>query len=999
MPRILIDFPHGLGDAVQLSIVLAHLRKYRPDWRVEVRCGRGKETAIAHLCAAVHVGESREAAAGPFDAVYSLGWWEGERLYNPVDGEAVSASKAVRCVADDFGLPVDPGCCRYSIEPTARAIGQARDWLARHCGFPPCPDGRFPALLLHYEGNTTCERKNLTHETARLVCDWATRAGLVPVILDWDRRSPLIDDRTVFCPRPGPGDIWGEFGSGDAGVLAALIAASAVFVGVDSGPLHVAAATNTPALGVWTGHNPLQFFDPADNVLHLLPKNWPDVPGLHQQPAGATAMVNTFRTTVGAYAYPSPAHRFQQGAGRDILQALEFLLGRGPAAVTDPPPAPGLVRVGDWWLHADNVEQDLVIVGDVYEQDAYRLRLLPGILAEAKLVLDIGAHVGCFARYVHERNPQATIVCVEACAENLDALRANVGEFAHVVHAACTYESGDVGLLNAIRPQCESTGGSTVRPLATLEGGPQQTGYVYWHDRRPLRKVTLEELVAEFGDGSPRVDLLKLDCEESEFSILAETQLLPHVRMIVGEYHGEARWHKFRAQRFGPAWDYGLMFSDGGGYTGLFHYANRDWRPPAETLDQWLEFKSQAKLLHDQARAVGERIARERIARNESALVAKLNAQSALKSGALNLKPATAIVASDSWLLNHQPPPPALVNPQPPPPGPRPLFEYDRPKVRGDNILRVAVPAGIGDSLWPLLKMRDLLRRTNAGQVQIAFCGGPPHRSQEFLERFDFVYRAYPCDLSTIEESDPILPSGGYNWTPSGQGWHGRFDYVLVANAHLERGERIETWLPELAIDWELPSCWRYTAAEIGFAAELRRRLGEYVAIYCGPLEGNTTAGHNRGPRWRPGEWASLIEFLTTNGRRVVVLGAEWDRSYFDQQLAPLIERLRRRDCVENLIGQTSIGQTFAAIQGARAFVGYQSGLVVWSALLGVPTVGFWRAAGDSILPDRHLSFSEAMAHCWTPPGAVESGRYLPAIYGRTCAADIVDWSLKYGWL
>ena len=42
-------------------------------------------------------------------------------------------------------------------------------------------------------------------------------------------------------------------------------------MGVDSGPLHVAGATATPAVGVWTGHHPVHFFDLGPNVTHLVP--------------------------------------------------------------------------------------------------------------------------------------------------------------------------------------------------------------------------------------------------------------------------------------------------------------------------------------------------------------------------------------------------------------------------------------------------------------------------------------------------------------------------------------------------------------------------------------------------------------------------------------------------------------------------------------------------------------------------------------------------------
>jgi ubiquinone/menaquinone biosynthesis C-methylase UbiE len=44
-------------------------------------------------------------------------------------------------------------------------------------------------------------------------------------------------------------------------------------IGVDSGPLHVAGATSTETIGVWTHHHPVHYFDLAGNVLHFVPGN------------------------------------------------------------------------------------------------------------------------------------------------------------------------------------------------------------------------------------------------------------------------------------------------------------------------------------------------------------------------------------------------------------------------------------------------------------------------------------------------------------------------------------------------------------------------------------------------------------------------------------------------------------------------------------------------------------------------------------------------------
>ena len=52
---VLIDFRHGLGDAVQLTSVLQHLRQYHPDWCIDVAALGGKHSAYGGLCRRVVV--------------------------------------------------------------------------------------------------------------------------------------------------------------------------------------------------------------------------------------------------------------------------------------------------------------------------------------------------------------------------------------------------------------------------------------------------------------------------------------------------------------------------------------------------------------------------------------------------------------------------------------------------------------------------------------------------------------------------------------------------------------------------------------------------------------------------------------------------------------------------------------------------------------------------------------------------------------------------------
>ena len=45
-----------------------------------------------------------------------------------------------------------------------------------------------------------------------------------------------------------------------------------------------------------------------------------------------------------------------------------------------------------------------------------------------------------------------------------------------------------------------------------------------------------------------------------------------------------------------------------------------------------------------------------------------------------------------------------------------------------------------------------------------------------------------------------------------------------------------------------------------------------------------------------------------------------------------------------------------------------------------------------SISGQHFLSFDEKMSHCWVPPKILESGSYLPMIYGKHGVVQIMDW-------
>ena len=98
-----------------------------------------------------------------------------------------------------FGIKPDPELLRYEIHVSPESHRVAGEYLHRICNGRKLGE-RYPAVVIHYQGNTSAEKKNLSHEDVKLLCQELIRAGYVPVILDWDRRSPLPDGKRIHNP-------------------------------------------------------------------------------------------------------------------------------------------------------------------------------------------------------------------------------------------------------------------------------------------------------------------------------------------------------------------------------------------------------------------------------------------------------------------------------------------------------------------------------------------------------------------------------------------------------------------------------------------------------------------------------------------------------------------------------------------------------------------------------------------------------------------------------
>lgn len=247
---------YGIGDAVQMSAVLRHLHKHRPDWEIDYGAEEGKHQVGRGVVRSTFTLKT-PLPSERYDAVIQICLYDTWANWEDRPNTRVSAA-----LHECFDLPWDSECGRYMVQVSDTAVGMVRQSSAIYLSGGNA-GRRSNCVALHYRGDSSQDRKNLTPAQATDVCDEVRRLGHTPLVLDY-RNESLVLAPKVTNPE------WGR----SAEMQCAVISQCAAFVGIDSGPAKCAAATDTPSLVVWTGHNPAAFFDPAPNVTHLVPARY-----------------------------------------------------------------------------------------------------------------------------------------------------------------------------------------------------------------------------------------------------------------------------------------------------------------------------------------------------------------------------------------------------------------------------------------------------------------------------------------------------------------------------------------------------------------------------------------------------------------------------------------------------------------------------------------------------------------------------------------------------
>ncbi|MBL7745581.1 MAG: FkbM family methyltransferase [Chitinophagaceae bacterium] len=169
---------------------------------------------------------------------------------------------------------------------------------------------------------------------------------------------------------------------------------------------------------------------------------------------------------------------------------------------------------------------DEEVLKESFEKDIFfpgipEYKILPG-----HIIIDIGAHIGCFSLLAADKVPQGKVYSFEPAAETYAVLEQNI-------------RSNNLSNTKAFRVAMAAENGKTLlyHDLATGNWGHSITKKLSG-ETEEVNCITLENLF--ISEKIEQADLIKFNCEGAEFSILLYTPatVLRRIRCMLVLYHG-----------------------------------------------------------------------------------------------------------------------------------------------------------------------------------------------------------------------------------------------------------------------------------------------------------------------------------------------------------------------------------------------------------------------------------------------------------------------------
>lgn len=239
---------------------------------------------------------------------------------------------------------------------------------------------------------------------------------------------------------------------------------------------------------------------------------------------------------------------------------------------------------------------------------------------------------------------------------------------------------------------------------------------------------------------------------------------------------------------------------------------------------------------------------------------------------------------------------------------------------------QILVPAGIGDGYWVLTKLRGFIRQEGLHLPEIYVHDAGPRRSGEFWQSVPFVrFAGYSPLPPKTPFAERAFTRPGYVVQRDVPG----MDYFISLNGALESGQSLDEALPG-PTEWYPPLF--HSKEEGRHTLTYRARYGEYVVA----------AFWNQGfyQKWlREFSLQSIVrslQLIMASGRKVVIMGAGWDRDGIASQIASADRRF------VSLVGETSYPEMVGLIRGAAGVFGFPAGNTLMGAFMKRPTLLLW---------------------------------------------------------
>jgi hypothetical protein len=178
------------------------------------------------------------------------------------------------------------------------------------------------------------------------------------------------------------------------------------------------------------------------------------------------------------------------------------------------------------------------------------------------------------------------------------------------------------------------------------------------------------------------------------------------------------------------------------------------------------------------------------------------------------------------------------------------------------------------------------------------------------------------------------------------------YDLAIMASQHVEAGNRIEDWYPELEVNWNYEVL--ETAEDKQYGDRFLHERGPFVLLtfFNGGYYPETKA--QMSDERKVEIVRKLKEALP--GCEMILTGGWWDRDYHN-----LLVQMGMPASISS--GETSVGELFALMRRATAWVGHQAGNTMMAQHLRCPTVLYWSTMWRSSPRVRHLE--DGMWTCW----------------------------------